>query len=163
MALAFVLPLLPVTAQESVILRSGDRVRLVSPSYTYVATFVQLDRDSLVVEPDGFGRSVRVSLNTLTRLDIQNGTHWRRAAAVGALIGATMGGVGGVLVTVFGEPQMDLLAVVAITVGSGAGLGAMVGGITAPARWKESGMVMPGTAPMVPGAAVRFRLASLRF
>lgn len=161
--LVAVLPCASVAQQPSSIHR-GDRVRLISPTYMYAATFVEFGEDSVVVEPDGWDQPVRVALSTLTRLDIQDGRHWSRGAGVGAIIGATLGGVGGVLVAVFGEPDMELLDIVAITVGSGGGLGAIVGATTAAVRWKDTGVTGPGgRLTPVRRAAVQFRFASIRF
>lgn len=157
-------PLAQTAGQSSPVIQPGERIRILSPSYTYEGTVVQLYPDTLVVEPDGWGEEVRVALTSLTRIDVRSGRNWARGAGMGAMIGATLGGVGGVLVAVFAEPGVDFVKVVALTLGGGGGLGAVVGATTSAVRWKDSGVTGPDArAPRVRRAGVHFRIASIRF
>ncbi len=157
-------PLAVVNAQTPAAIRPGERIRIVSPTYTYEGTVVNLSSDTLVVEPDGWGGAVLVPLNSLTRIDVRSGRTWARGAGLGAILGATLGGVGGALVAVFGEPGMDIGGVVVIALGVGGGLGALVGAMTATVRWKDSGVTGSAlqTRP-VRRPAVHVRFASIRF
>lgn len=162
-ALATLLPLFPLAPQEAPPVHGGDRVRVISPTYSYVGTVVRLDPDSLVVEPDGWGRPVQLPLNVLTRVDLQDGRHHVRGAIIGALIGATFGGVAGVLAALISDRSVDVFPVVGLTGGIGGGVGAFVGGITAGTRWRNSGLVDPAGPPPVRRAGFRLRLASHAF
>jgi hypothetical protein len=137
--LLVLLPLAGLSAQEPTVIKPGDRVRLLSPEYLYVATIVDLRADTLLVEPDGYGETVSVALSSLIRIGVHAGRNWLPSTGAGALIGGAIGGVGALVVKVLAEPETDVSTLVLVAGGSGGALGAFVGFVTAGERWRDSG------------------------
>ena len=139
-----VLPVARIASQQAPRLKPGDRIRAHAPSASpgpLVGTVVAFQADSLMVQGDT--KSWRLSLASLTRLDISQGrrSHAGLGAGIGLLVGAGVGAVIGSgcdLTVVPVSSEAGCIAVgVALVGGAGALLGAVIGSHTRTERWAE--------------------------
>jgi hypothetical protein len=138
-------------------------VRLFTASYAYEGTFVAFQADSMIVEPDGWERPVRVSLGSLNRLDVRRGSRWRQGAGMGGLIGGALGGAASLLINaIITDVDVDPARAVGAGFASGLVVGATVGIVVAGDRWKQVGVHDLRVAPPVRRAGV-VTLLALRF
>ena len=145
-ALLAVAPLSIVTAQETPLVKPGDRVRVTAPDQAlskYTGTLAGVYGDTLRLD------TLHVPLQSVTRLDVHRGQ--KSKAGTGALIGAGVGAAAGVItaLVVCAEDNRDcenagsgLTAAAALVLGVGgallgAGLGAVVGSNVKVDRWEE--------------------------
>jgi hypothetical protein len=118
----------------------------------------------MVVEPDGWGRPVTLSLGSLSRLDIKQGSRWRQGAATGALIGGALGGAVSLFVTaLLSGLDMDPARGVAAGLASGVIIGGSTGAVVAGDRWKQVSLQDVHPLPPVRRAEIGIRLLALRF
>ncbi len=159
-----ILAVVPATAfaQALVPLSPGTRVRLFAASYAYEATFVEFRADSMVVQPDDWGRSIIVPLETVSRLDIRRGRRWVQGAGVGALVGGALGGAASLLLNALSN-NLDPSPAARMGVVSGSVVGAAVGAVVAGHRWKEYGVQQLRKPPRGRRAAVGISLFALAF
>jgi hypothetical protein len=162
-SLALVVPFPTASAQEPVVIRPGDRVRVTAPEYAYLGTVHALQADTLMVEPDGWNRPVSVSLRALTRLDLREGSRWVQGAGIGGMIGGALGSAGALLLTFFSEDTRDPARGVAVGFAGGLVAGIGVGVAMAGPRWRQLEIHEIQPAPSVRRAAASATLLSLRF
>ena len=85
LALLACVPVAVATAQDSLLVTVGDRVRVTAPTLDidkYTGTLGAMDSDTLIVD------GLRVALTSVTRLDIHRGT--KSNAGKGAVVGGDL-------------------------------------------------------------------------
>jgi hypothetical protein len=139
-----VLPVARIASQQAPRLKPGDRIRAQAPSASpgpLVGTVVAFQADSLMVQGDT--KSWRLSLASITRLDISQGRRSRAGlgAGIGLLVGAGVGaligsGCDAIVVPVSSEAGCVVVGA-AVFGGAGALVGAVTGALMRTERWAE--------------------------
>ena len=140
----------------------GSRVRVSSPAGgdgPVIGTVVALE-PGVVVLGDDKGPRARVPVTPSTTLEVSGGK--KSQAGRGAMIGAAVGAVPGLLMTV-GDYNTDKGNPAAVSLGgaaAGAGVGALIGLLLKSEEWRPAEMpaVTAAIAPLPRGAAISFRV-----
>ena len=151
-------------AQQSDLLAIGSRVRVTSPeaaAQPLVGRIVALEPDAVVVLAEGDHSQTRVPVTSSTSLEVSGGR--KSQAARGAMLGAAIGALPGVLMT-FGDYNTDKGNPAAISLAgatAGAALGSLIGLALKSEQWLPARMptVRASVAPVPRGAAISFSVA----
>ena len=153
---------LPV-AEEAGAVAVGSRVRVISPEVgpqPLVGSVVALPPGAVVVSGDG-GAQRRVTLASASSLEVSTGTKSR--AGRGAMIGAAVGAMSGILINVgdYNTDKPNTVAVSVVGAASGAAVGALVGLAFKSEDWRPAKVpaVSAGIGPIPRGAALSLRVA----
>ena len=169
----------PSAAQE--VLAPGTRVRVTVPDQKHplVGAFVSRTADSLMLEIparswNGVGRRpvelVSLPVPRITRLEVSRGrrSHPGRGAGIGALVGAAAGLALGLAASAdnsgwFEIGPGEVASATLVMGGIGAGVGAIVGGLSHSERWEATTLPNLPPAPEVPTTAGTIPLVTSRF
>jgi hypothetical protein len=154
-------------AGESVLAEVGSRVRVTSFSDASlrIGTVAAIEADALVLRRAGDDSTLRIPIGELRRLEVSSGK--RSQAGRGAMIGAAIGALPGLLLT-FGDYSDDVhgdgpspAAVAAMGAAGGAAVGAAIGRVVKTERWVPAGLHNAGVAvvPARGGVAFALRIA----
>jgi hypothetical protein len=151
-------------AQELDRLAIGSRVRVTLPeaaAQPLVGRIVALEPDAVVVLGERDLSQTRVPVTRSTTLEVSGGR--RSQAARGAMLGAALGALPGVLMT-FGDYNTDKGNPAAISLAgaaAGAALGSLIGLALRSEEWLPARMpaVSASVAPVRRGVAISFSLA----
>ena len=150
-------------AQQSDLLAIGSRVRVTSPesgAQPLVGRIVALEPNAVVVIGEGSPAPTRVPVAPPTSFEVSGGR--KSQAARGAMLGAAVGALPGVLMT-FGDYNTDKGNPAAISLAgaaAGAALGSLIGLALKSEQWRPARLpaVSASLAPVPRGAAISFRL-----
>ncbi len=141
-------------ASEPAGLPPGSRLRVGSSTGALVGTLVSWEADALVLDA-GQGEPRRIPLAAVSKVELSRGK--RSNAGRGAVIGAAVGAVPGLLVGWGDSPEHENqrpVVVGAIGAAAGAGIGAAIGWAAKTEKWEavETARFRAGLVPLRGGA-----------
>jgi membrane associated rhomboid family serine protease len=150
---------------ESRALAVGSRVRVSAPeagAQPLIGSVVGLEPHAVLVRAESSGAATRVPLGFSTTIEVSGGR--RSKAGRGAVVGAAVGAMPGLLMT-FGDynadPEHSPGAVAALGAAAGAAVGAVVGWALKSEEWfpAEAPLVTAGVAPLRGGVGFSIHVA----
>ena len=142
-------------ASDSRAVEVGSRVRVSAPevgAQPLIGRVVGLEPHAVLVRAESSGTATRVALGLSTTIEVSGGR--RSKAGRGAVVGAAVGAMPGLLMT-FGDyntdPEYSPGAVAALGAAAGAAVGAVVGWALKSEEW------FPAEAPLVTAGVVPLR------